>query len=128
MAEFRILFVPLASLEARLRSSAARARTKLREYFDFLVLAYFNWRVRRIIARTVRDTNAPCPACGHRNGEIRWVGPFKRADGKSGALLHQCKVCKAAWGEPPIVNYDDWKIDLDGQEAETAFQEQAPRA
>lgn len=68
--------------------------------------------------KVVRDPNFPCPACGARNGEIRWVDTLKWPDGTMGALVHQCKICTAAWGQMPIVNAQDWKISLTLQEAQ----------
>jgi len=64
-----------------------------------------------------RDPNFPCVACGARNGEIRWAPQFKwPTTGNMGALIHQCKVCKATWGERPIISAEEWRITLSAEE------------
>ena len=66
------------------------------------------WRIR-----TARiDPNAPCPACGARDGEIKWEGNVKWLDGKKGAVIHTCHVDKARWAERPIVTAEEWDIRM----------------
>lgn len=47
--------------------------------------------------------NAKCPACGGRNGVIRWSPAHKR-------VIHACNICQAAWGEKPIRNPELWAV------------------
>lgn len=61
--------------------------------------AWKTWNIRR----QKIEINAACPACGHRSGDIMWSQEYKR-------VMHFCKVCKAAWGEDPVVKADDWMI------------------
>lgn len=44
------------------------------------------------------DVNAPCPSCGHRDGEISAVS----VSGAAPQVQHKCKVCGARWFENPI--------------------------
>lgn len=45
------------------------------------------------------DRNEKCPACGHREGELRTV-----MDAKQTILVqHRCKVCGARWHEKTIL-------------------------
>lgn len=46
------------------------------------------------------DVNAPCPSCGHRDGQIRAVS----IAGGAPQVQHTCKVCNAQWFEKPILN------------------------
>lgn len=103
-------------------------------------------RFLKIIAKTRRDPNAQCPACGakpnllarmliailprglaahYSSGEIRWAEAFAGKSGKPGAILHRCKVCNAAWGDPPIMAFEDWKITLKPQEEHGLFGDDA---
>lgn len=46
----------------------------------------------------VIDVNAACPACGHRNGALK----FQRVDKDNkpvAAVRHDCKVCGCGWYE-----------------------------
>ena len=45
--------------------------------------------------------DAKCPACGKRQGFIRW-----RADVQ--LIEHTCQVCFAKWGEMPIMEASEW--------------------
>lgn len=78
--------------------------------------AIFRWWAARVEARNVRrmkqwvaqqriDANAPCPACGARDGEIRFTHQY-------GCIIHRCKVCTALWPEKPIVAWADWKVEI----------------
>lgn len=67
-----------------------------------------------------RDPNLKCPACGDRNGSIRWDPTVKRAEGRQGALVHTCKTCTAQWGEAPIVDSKDWQAQLPVPQGDTA--------
>jgi hypothetical protein len=44
------------------------------------------------------DANAPCPGCGHRNGQLSIV----QRNGKL-FVQHDCKVCRAQWWEKPVI-------------------------
>lgn len=45
------------------------------------------------------DRNEKCPACGHREGELRTI-----MDAKQTILVqHRCKVCGARWHEKTIL-------------------------
>lgn len=45
------------------------------------------------------DRNAKCPACGHREGELRTI-----IDARQAILVqHHCKVCGSRWHEKTIV-------------------------
>lgn len=48
----------------------------------------------------VVDPNAPCFACGSRNGRIIAV----TLPTGTQALMHKCNVCKAEFYEPPVTN------------------------
>lgn len=45
----------------------------------------------------VMDANAPCPACGHRDGEIECVKDMERT-----VVRHTCHVCSARWNTPTV--------------------------
>jgi hypothetical protein len=44
------------------------------------------------------DQNAPCPSCGHCEGELSAV----ERDSKM-MVQHRCLVCKAKWWENPVL-------------------------
>lgn len=45
------------------------------------------------------DRNEKCPACGHREGELRTI-----MDSKQTILVqHHCKICGARWHEKTIL-------------------------
>lgn len=44
------------------------------------------------------DVNAPCPSCGHRDGEISAI----TVAGSKPQVQHKCKVCSARWFENPV--------------------------
>lgn len=99
---------------------------------EFLILRWLPekvqaaYLVRRLafnISRTHRDPNAQCPACGNCKGEIRWAEAFTWPDSKAGALVHLCAICKATWGERPIIAFESWKITLRREEERTLFGE-----
>lgn len=93
----------------------------LKRFVEACRLTYVEWRIRRIIENTVRDENAPCPACGHRDGKIRWASAMQWEDGRKGALVHQCNTCMAAWAESPIVKASAWVINIE-QEVQHSFE------
>jgi hypothetical protein len=45
------------------------------------------------------DPNAVCPACGHRQGQIRAV-----LNGAATVVQHQCTICQCRWYEKPILS------------------------
>ncbi len=47
------------------------------------------------------DENAPCPACGHRNGTLRFNALLR-------LIVHTCAVCQASWGEKTVVDTAGW--------------------
>ena len=53
------------------------------------------------------DPNAPCPACGHRNGKIRCVLPSPEQPDPT--IMHQCSVCGARFFEKTVVQGDNVK-------------------
>ena len=58
------------------------------------------------------DPNAPCPACGNRQGQMKWAYDIRNpATQRFGMIAHQCKVCGATWCEPPIVRSDGWVVN-----------------
>lgn len=78
--------------------------------------AWKRWQAARLESRNLRrmkawvakqrvDPNAPCPACGAREGEIRFAPQY-------GQIIHRCKVCTALWPEKPIVQWDAWKVEI----------------
>jgi rubredoxin len=46
----------------------------------------------------VIDVNAECPACGHRQGAIK----FLRVVETKPLVRHQCAVCEFGWYEEPV--------------------------
>ena len=68
-------------------------------------------RIKRAVAKQRIDPNRPCPACGARDGEIRFMPQF-------GVIIHRCKVCTALSPERPIVVWDDWKVEIDDRQVE----------
>lgn len=58
------------------------------------------------------DPNGKCPACGHREGEIRWAAGLELQDGSKGAVVHQCHICKAPWFKKPLVPAAKWAIEI----------------
>lgn len=115
-------------------TTAGEIRTKIVRKLARIRIVLIRWREEREKARDARmkalaevgkhplqqlrlDPNFPCPACGHRDGEIRWASALKWTNGSVGAVVHQCHVCKAAWGEAPIFKASDWHIALTDAEA-----------
>ncbi len=47
------------------------------------------------------DRNAKCPACGYRFGDIVFSVELR-------LLVHKCLICRAEWGEKPIMIADHW--------------------
>jgi hypothetical protein len=47
------------------------------------------------------DRNAKCPACGHRLGDIVFSVDLR-------LLVHKCFICRAEWGEKPLLVADAW--------------------
>lgn len=47
------------------------------------------------------DLHAPCPACGHREHEARWVGEVRK-------IIRRCKTCGAATQHDPLVDPKRW--------------------
>ena len=45
----------------------------------------------------VMDPNAPCPACGHRDGEIECIKDIERI-----VVRHTCHICAARWNTPTV--------------------------
>ena len=43
------------------------------------------------------DPNSPCPACGHRDGEIECIKDMERT-----VVRHTCHVCCARWNTPTV--------------------------
>ena len=57
---------------------------------------------RRARVRRIRiDQNAKCPACGHSHGRIEWSH-------NQMLVVHQCLICRATWGELPVVEAKAW--------------------
>lgn len=70
------------------------------------------WAIyRRRIGRAEIDPNAKCPSCGARRGKIRWSAVLVWPDGTNGAVVHDCEICHAVWGEKPIVKASAWQIE-----------------
>jgi hypothetical protein len=85
---------------------------------------YLIWRFYKQLAKQRRDPNAPCPACGNREGnEMRWAESFEWPDRERGALLHGCKLCKATWGEKALVPFEQWKVTLSTYQERSLFDE-----
>jgi DNA-directed RNA polymerase subunit RPC12/RpoP len=59
------------------------------------------FRRKRIYYFRQVDRNAKCPACGHRLGDIVFSAEAKM-------LVHKCFVCRAEFGEKPVVDTDEW--------------------
>lgn len=101
-------------------------------WIEFIVLArlparfrdpYLVWKFQRNVDRAHRSLEAKCPACGNFSKcEMRWTDQFKWADGMAGALIRLCPICKASWGEKPVIAYQDWKINLRPQEVAPMFE------
>ena len=58
--------------------------------------AWARWRASRAASRARIDPNAKCPACGARNGRIKWLAA-------SALVQHTCLDCAAIWCEPPLM-------------------------
>lgn len=69
-----------------------------------------------------RNPNAKCPACGNKDGEIRWVPEFtfdSQEQPTTGAVIHRCKICTAMWGEHALVAKKHWHVNIDPHSFET---------
>ena len=77
---------PFAEILARLEVLEGAIRPGLRSAYAKLKYAdYLEWRLRRIVAKTERDVNAQCPACGHRDGRDTLGECFQAARWQSGS-------------------------------------------
>ena len=64
----------------------------------------FRWLRRRIDPKLqviAIDLHAPCPACGHRDHEIRWTG-------EKLVIIRRCKTCSAVVQLKPLVDPTLW--------------------
>ena len=69
----------------------------------FAVL-FGGWRRRRkslLPVAPLVDPDAPCPACGHRNGTLKFLPALR-------LIVHTCDICGAAWGEKTVVDTSAW--------------------
>jgi transcription elongation factor Elf1 len=73
------------------------ARKLRRRAFVLLGRARRAYRLRNIRI----DINAQCPACGHRSGRIEF-------DQQQRVIVHSCMICRAAWGEPTVLETTQW--------------------
>ena len=66
------------------------------------LLSFLDWcRRKRIHYFRHVDRNAKCPACGHRLGDVVFSTDLR-------LLVHKCFVCRAEWGEKPLVDAASW--------------------
>lgn len=84
-----------------------------------LKAAWLRWYVRHLARpggqfdrEAWADPNEKCPACGHRNGEMKFSGDVLWQDGEQGAIVHRCKDCEAYWFRRPLVNATVWFAQL----------------
>jgi len=47
------------------------------------------------------SNRAKCPACGHRENGIRF-------DPERKLIVHICHICRAEWGELPVLPAEAW--------------------
>ena len=89
-----------------------RVRRSVGESLLSAWMAFQRWRVKRVVANTVRDANAKCFACGARDGEMKWSPSVVWNDGSGakGGLIHRCKICNASWAEKPIIAARHWDL------------------
>lgn len=77
----------------------------------FLDIAVPNWLLRWYVDHFVQlDPHQKCPACGHKNGSIRWAPEYRPP-----SVQHNCNVCHAAWPEAPIrkaTGTNSWWIEF----------------
>jgi hypothetical protein len=92
---------------------------------DWLKVALFGWYIRWAArpngprdCKARLDPNAKCPACGHRQGKIRWTPYATWLDGAKGAVVHRCDVDGAFWFEKPLVSAEKWAVELPEPEPE----------
>jgi rubredoxin len=74
--------------------------------FALAVCAFLfgNWHGRRqcsISAAPIIDRDAACPACGHRDGTLRFNALVR-------LIVHTCAVCQASWVEKTLLDTDGW--------------------
>ena len=63
-----------------------------------------------------RNPNAKCPACGNKEGEIRWMPDFtfgNETGPATGDVIHRCKICTAMWGDRPLIAKQHWHVQVD---------------
>lgn len=50
------------------------------------------------------DVNQRCPACGHTNGKLQYIGKLQKEHGYKGGpvVQHYCNVCGFKWAEETI--------------------------
>ena len=63
----------------------------------FFIATWLRFRVSRIHV----SQDAKCPACGNHQGLIKWSSKDK-------LLIHTCLICRATWGEEPVVEVSAW--------------------
>jgi hypothetical protein len=81
-----------------MKSRLSRYARKLkRRAFLLLGGARRTYRLRN----TRIDINAQCPSCGHRCGRIEF-------DQQQKVIAHHCMICRAEWGEPTVLDTDQW--------------------
>jgi hypothetical protein len=73
---------------------------------------YLRWLKWRIDHMAPVDVNMKCPACGHRDGDIRFIAELQFKDSTEGGIAHHCKICDANWVEKPIIRAKDWALTL----------------
>jgi len=96
-----------------LQSELIGEQNKHAEYVSELTKQLDNLTLQVQVLQTVVDPNAPCPACGNRQGEVKWVREVEWGNGSGrGALIHRCKVCDANWPEKPIISAKNWNFEI----------------
>lgn len=103
--------LPLLVAEDNVSSVRELASLRIGGFFTAcwkrLLLVY--WYL--IISRAQVDSNAKCPSCGHRDGEIRFDYNFVWPDGTKGAIIHSCHIDRAVWAEKPIIKAEQWHVE-----------------
>ena len=74
-----------------------------------------DWMRRKRIQYFRRvDRNAKCPACGHTTGDIVFSVEQR-------LLVHKCFVCRAEWGEKPIMIVEHWLAEPAAPSPDTGY-------